>query len=76
MVEQSSMQSSHVHMQTRAFSGYFLANKKVINLEAESSKKVIFPTTFQSRPKQVFFDRKTGIKKLFLPICTLTKKKS
>lgn len=71
------MQSNHVHMQSRAFSGHFLRNEKIIHLEAESSKKVIFPTTllFKAGLSKFSFDRKTGTKKLFSPICIVTKKK-
>lgn len=63
-------------MQSRAFSGHFLMNEKIIHLEGESSKKVIFPTLlFRAGLRKFSFDRKTGIKKLFSPICIVTKKK-
>lgn len=57
--------------------GSLLINKKIIHLEAESSKKLVFPTTllFKEALSKFSFDRKTGIRKLFSSICILTKKR-
>lgn len=70
------MKSNHVHMQSKAFSRHFLTNKKVIHLEAESSKEVIFPTTllFKAGLSKFYLIEKLGLKTIFTYLYSNEKK--
>lgn len=64
-------------VQSKAFSGHLLTNKKVIHLEVESSKKVIFPTTllFKATLSKFSLIEKLGLKNYFHVFVLKPKKK-